>query len=140
MKRSIATLAAFIVLLTAVHAGAQDDRKAALSGSSLLARVDQARESNRRRYYSGEELLEMCESELIAKQNACTGYTTAVLDTHEALVASSRLERGFCVPKGVDPVQLVRVAVKHLTAEPDKLHGSAASLLLNYLAQAFPCE
>jgi hypothetical protein len=44
------------------------------------------------------------------------------------------------VPKGVDPVQLVRVSVKYLSAEPEKLHGSAASLLLSYFAQAFPCE
>lgn len=139
MMRAMAKLAVCLFLVAGSQVGAEGGAPEGPAGALREDRAP-AQKPLRSRYSSGEELLQLCESDLDTKQSSCSGYVTAVLDTHEALVASRNLERGFCVPKGVDPVQLVRVAVKYLSEEPEKLHGGAAVLLLDYFAQAFPCE
>ena len=45
----------------------------------------------------------------------------------------------FCIPYGVQNVQLARIFVKHLEKHPEQLNLNASSLLIECLKNAFPC-
>ena len=92
-------------------------------------------------FQTGNRLLSDCKSDANSVGLPyCYGYLAAANDTHLAWVSSNRIEKHFCLAKGVTVEQLRLVVVKHLEAHPDKLHLAAAGLTLNALIEAFPCD
>ena len=73
----------------------------------------------------------------------CMGYLAGFTDMN-ALYQGAVLGESngfFCLPNGgLEAEQLTRVVVKHLEANPEKLHDSARTLTLVALATAFPCS
>jgi len=113
----------------------------------LLFSFSQARAEQRQSFYSGNELLEMCEAYLdggtstnIAKGNTCFGYVTGISDTHTLFVSWELMEQQWCKPENMQGVQLVRIATKYLQENPQALYLTADSLVATALILAFPCE
>jgi len=96
-------------------------------------------------FYSGNELLVLCEAHLsdagsAAKGNQCISYVAGIADAHSFFVKWAALEQSWCMSIDVDGSQLVRVVTKWLQENPQDLHLSASSLVIEALILAFPCE
>jgi len=74
-----------------------------------------------------------------AESGLCVGYTWAVIDSHKQLYGNLNV-RTYCVPEAVNTNQLIRVTVKYLENNPNRLHYLAASLVENAFEEAFPCK
>ncbi len=46
----------------------------------------------------------------------------------------------FCLPKGVETKQQQRVVIQYLQENPQELHNWDISLIINAMAEAFPCK
>jgi Rap1a immunity proteins len=113
---------------------AQDDWKG--DGSSLLAKC-----SLDVRALDGEKL----SSADIAEGAFCTGYVSGIHDTdymvqmleeHEKIT----LMKHACPPSNVSTEQAVRVVVKYLRDNPERLHMPAAVLVTDAIRRSFPCK
>ena len=97
---------------------------------------------------TGNELLQWCKNVLSNNEAESTSYTagycTAVVITVGDLVKSINRDLGpklqICVPSGVSNGQMVRILVKYLEANPEKLHINATTLTILATQQAFPCK
>ncbi|AFY20781.1 Rap1a/Tai family immunity protein [Pseudomonas sp. UW4] len=97
---------------------------------------------------TGNELLQWCKNVLSNNEAESTSYTagycTAVVATVGDLIKSINHDLGpklqICVPGGVSNGQMVRVLVKYLEANPEKLHINATALTIFATQQAFPCK
>lgn len=69
----------------------------------------------------------------------CAGYIRGVF---ESLIwaESNRITSQQCIPKGVSIEQVTRVVVKYLQDHPANLHEHGLLLVINALADAFPCS
>ena len=90
-------------------------------------------------YYSGNKLLEYCNPNS-SNRDICTGYVAGTRGALDTWKIWENIDSGICVPKAVSLGQSIKVVVKYLEANPDKLHLSASSNVLNAFADAFPCE
>jgi len=70
----------------------------------------------------------------------CLGYITGVNSTSEAILTHFKFPLLYCLPKGIDNIQLVRVIVKYLENHPEELPNKSTLLVLAALKEAFPCE
>jgi len=112
----------------------------------LLFSFNQARAASV--FASGSDLLGQCEANLsetksdinIATGMLCSGYVQGISDAHESFVSAGVLEGVFCIRRGVNVGQLVRIVTKHLQEHPEKLHMGASGSVLSALRAAFPCE
>ena len=92
-------------------------------------------------FYTGNELLTYCESELIGEENICVGYLIGIDDVIGVLEDWNLLiRREFCIPVNVIGKQLKLVFIKYLNVHPEKLHFSASSLAMNAFNESFPCK
>ena len=91
-------------------------------------------------FYSGNELLERCESDSAARRNACVGFLAGIHDITEDYDAWGNMDPSFCIPAGVSQSQLRKVAIKALNEQPENLHLGASSIVHNIFARAFPCD
>lgn len=91
-------------------------------------------------FYSGNELLERCESANSTKRVACLDYIAGIKDITETYDAWGVVSQTFCIPDSATLGQLQKVAIKGLNAEPEKLHRVAASRVVNIFYAAFPCD
>lgn len=84
-------------------------------------------------FKSGNDLKAHCtNSEALLEQTFCLGYIVGVVD------ASSKQK--ICLSSGVTASQLNSITIKYFNENPDKLHYSADSLVLDALSKAFPCK
>jgi hypothetical protein len=60
------------------------------------------------------------------------GFTAGVWDAYQ--------DAGFCPPPNVTLGQAAAIALKHLRANPERLHRPGKSLLLEAFSKAFPCK
>jgi hypothetical protein len=92
-------------------------------------------------FKTGLALLEECEP-LAASYEAweCHGYIEGIHDAHNTYEASTHMMPKFCMPKGVNSTQLVKVVVKHLNEHPEELHLTASSLVSEAFSVAFPAS
>jgi hypothetical protein len=90
-------------------------------------------------YYSGNKLLEYCNPNS-SKRDICTGYVAGTRGAIDTWKIWENIDSGICVPNEVTLGQSIKVVVKYLETNPDKLHLSASSNVLNAFADAFPCE
>ena len=91
-------------------------------------------------YYSGSELLEWCESDSVANQNACKAYIGGFIDTTAAYQGGRLMKPAICIPRGALTTQLEKVAIKGLNEKPEQLHLTASTLVFNIFYEAFPCD
>ncbi len=106
--------------------------------------------------YDGNSILQHCKSHLQAIEDLpirpdglvdvpntssglCVGYTAGVLDTHAQWEQDLNVKT-VCKPEAVRTNQLIRVTVKYLENNPDRLHYFAASLVKEAFEEAFPCS
>ena len=71
---------------------------------------------------------------------SCRTYIVSVADSHNAYVDWGYMSPRFCSPDKVTQGQLAAVVIKYLEANPQDLHLAAAGIVVNALAQAFPCN
>lgn len=69
----------------------------------------------------------------------CEGYLSGVMDTSYFLPKHNMLPK-HCIPSDATYGQIVDVVTKYVRAHPVQRHGSAAGLVLQALATAFPCK
>ena len=91
-------------------------------------------------YLSGSDLLQECESDAAFDRNVCMGYVMGIADVTRSYVTLGHLNKYFCIPDAVDSIQLQKVIIKRLNANPEELHLSASSLVAKALYEAFPCD
>ena len=88
------------------------------------------------------ELLKYCKSDEPVARIYCKGYIGGILEA--GLVFShqhSVKAKPFCPPlDGVKPPQALMVVVKYLEDHPGKLHIESVFLVIDALADAFPCS
>jgi len=102
---------------------------------------------------SGEGLLQYCKDwfqfdsgdrsmPILPALNAgkCYGYILSASGTYDTYVNQGFMQPLFCMPKEVDPSQLVYVVVGYLEAHREDLHLDASDLVVNAFNNAFPCE
>ena len=91
-------------------------------------------------FLSGSVLLERCESDSVAAQNACFGYLSGISDITATYDAWGDMNKEFCIPDNVLTTQLQKVAIKGLNEMPEKLHADASGLIWIVFNKAFPCD
>jgi uncharacterized protein YoaH (UPF0181 family) len=125
----------------------------------LLARVSHAQQIGFDWKGDGNSLLQSCDLYVQAADGKpissgdavqgsfCTGYLTGILDFDITLShlendksGSKGVIRHICVPDGVSTGQAVRIVVKWLRNNPERLHYPASVLALAGLRDAFPCS
>jgi len=101
---------------------------------------------------SGRDFLEVCSSvdsegnrdpARIQRDATCLGWVEGFADgflVHEELLSVPRRDRMACVPRGVTPMQTVRVIKKYLADNPGKAHRPTRYIASIALAGAFPCR
>lgn len=88
--------------------------------------------------YDGNQLWEECDGDLSGQWGLCSGYTAAVIDSHQALMSKGKYL--FCAPSDATLRQFRDVVKKHLRDHPQDRHHPAASLVIQALREAFPCK
>jgi len=101
---------------------------------------------------SGRDFLEVCSSidsegnkdpAGISRDATCLGWVEGFADgllVHDELLGVPRRDRLACVPRGVTPIQIVRVIKKYLAEYPEKAHRATRYIASLALAGAFPCK
>ena len=119
---------------------------AILAGLALAAQTSSPIEVTT--FLSGNSLLRLCDpapgdDPQLQKTSLCMGYVMATLDAHaihETIRAETSSYRPTtCMPKGVEPSQLVEIAIKFLEDHPAQRHSSAAGLVIAAAMEAYPC-
>ena len=90
-------------------------------------------------YYGGAEMLSLCESTDVGERNECGDWLMGVADTLEVMKYWGQYE-DICIPRGAMTSQLRKVVIQELNKEPESLHLGAGGLVVNALAEAFPCD
>ena len=91
-------------------------------------------------YQSGNKMLALCEGEDNLDLAICLGYLQAVADTYKTAAEWEGFESVICAPISVTGRQLQKVWVKYANENPEKLHLSAASIVMHAYKDAFPCD
>ena len=72
---------------------------------------------------------------------SCISYVSGFVDGLALAVGSDKSKRLICLPEqNIPNEQKIRIFVKYLNANPEKLHESGRMSLLIALARAFPCK
>jgi hypothetical protein len=91
-------------------------------------------------FLDGNELRNRCESDRPDAVNTCLGYLTGVADAEDAAPSWKMQKSLFCVPRGVDALQLRRVVLDYFTAHPEEVDLNAAIVVGNAFLDVFPCD
>lgn len=72
----------------------------------------------------------------------CAGYVQGMsdLNTIHSVFYAGKVKFDICMPQNVNNAQRVRVLIKYLEENPEKLHESEAELVWQAYAKAFPCK
>ena len=98
-------------------------------------------------YDRGDELLWACNAAPDSSiddrlaQIHCMGYVQGILDGVQLIFGLQPESKFFCPPEsGISNDQGLRIVIKWLENNPEKLHESARMAVLIAYAQAFPCN
>jgi len=124
----------FILMLFQVGASAFD-------GNKLLSQCSHAKKG-----FDG-KISELKGVELMSA-GQCMGYVSGTLSAYsyfDFLVEKNPLSSKYkdfypCIPEVATNAQVLRVLIKYLNDNPEKLHEDASLLTTNALIQAFPCK
>ena len=86
-------------------------------------------------FLSGEDLQELCKG----VDASCTTYVMGVLDAVHMMESRSGGGSSFCAPE-ISSDEVTDVVTKHLKRHPARWDAPAASLVVEALAQQFPCD
>lgn len=70
--------------------------------------------------------------------SACAGFILGATDILRLWNDSGELN--VCIPKEVTEMQMTRVYLKYMEEHPQNLHMRASMLLVQAVAEAFPCD
>ena len=74
-------------------------------------------------------------------QVRCEAFLMGVADTVNALIFLKKLDKNyFCIPEGVNEIQLRKAFVAYVAAENVKITDPAAEVALAAFGRAFPCK
>lgn len=104
---------------------------------SLLSSECRAQVSNFRG--TGTELLNACRDAEAQRDGATSGFAQGFC--FGAVTAAADMLEGseFCITAGLQNVQLVRIAIRYIEANPEKQHLRLSVLAALAFKQAFPC-
>ena len=88
--------------------------------------------SARAEFYSGNEILQRMQSESLVEQVIAIGFVGGVADAFDSIL--------FCPPIGATVGQARDIARRYLLLNPGLRHRAAAGLVVDALAEAWPCE
>jgi hypothetical protein len=89
-------------------------------------------------FYTGNELWSHCSDESAYSSGLCMGFVMGIADVMGA--GSAILGARVCLPERVNGGETRDVVKRYLELHPERRHYAAASLVLDALAQAFPCK
>jgi len=77
-----------------------------------------------------------------AQASWCTGYVTGVMQALDLArsLSDTQDQKNYPSLAGIASGQAIRVIVKYLRENPEKLHERAGTLSLAALQRAFPCK
>ncbi len=104
---------------------------AALSATALASAAPVPAKLN------GHGLLDLCTSNLMASQRICNAYIEGFVEGHFLATAGARAT--FCPPAGSGSDQVRKIVSKYLRKNAASLERGAGELVLQALAQAWPC-
>ena len=89
-------------------------------------------------FYTGNDLWSQCTSNAPFQSGFCAGFVAGIAD----ILAADPLIIGqmVCAPLDVTTDQKRDVVKRYLEQHPERWHYAAASLVLDALAEAFPCK
>jgi hypothetical protein len=71
----------------------------------------------------------------------CAGVVTAAISLTSVANDAYPQKTQICLPKaGTATLQIIRISVKYMEANPEQLHFDEGSLVLLALQKAFPCK
>jgi len=74
-------------------------------------------------------------------QVRCEAFLMGVADTVNALTFFKKLKQNFfCIPEGVNEIELRRAFVAYVAAESVKITDPAAEVALDAFGRAYPCK
>ena len=95
-------------------------------------------------FYSGEELLKICKvdsnSSKSFNEGECKVYIEGIYDAYVSFNKWGLIADTLCLTDGVSSTELVRASTKYMEDQPEKMNEDASGLVLNALADAFPCK
>lgn len=83
-------------------------------------------------FYSGNDILQRMQSESLVEQVIAIGFVGGVADAFDSIL--------FCPPTGATVGQARDIARRYLLLNPGLRHRAAAGLVVDALAEAWPCE
>jgi len=86
-------------------------------------------------FLSGKDLQELCKG----GDAACTTYVMGVLDAVNLMESRSGGSSAFCAPE-ITSDEVTDVVTKHLKRHPARWESPAATLVVEALTEAFPCD
>jgi hypothetical protein len=87
---------------------------------------------------SADKLLTLCTDE---SNIGCLGYLVGFMDGIEVQSSIRQSPKIYCSPEdGISTEQVRRIVIKFMKEHPKELHGSARTLVLLALKDAFPCK
>jgi hypothetical protein len=93
-------------------------------------------------FYSGNQLLAVCDGVSPVEKGICVGFISGVADTLAGVSENGGKLLGWraCQPPAATSGQTRDVVIRFLRAHPEKRHLTAASLTVWALAEAWPCR
>lgn len=73
------------------------------------------------------------------RRRYCTGFISGVEEGVRVLQLQHRTEPSICLPESVSGRDLTEVFLRHAAAEPSRLGQPAASVVIDALANSYPC-
>ena len=90
-------------------------------------------------YFSAGKILSLCVSEKGFETAYCNIYLASISDAQDMFVGWGDMPKRFCIPERVNLNQLKEIYIKHANGNPQELHLTAASMVINAFLKAFPC-
>jgi hypothetical protein len=90
----------------------------------------------RAEFKDGNQLLHVCTSTDVADNANCAGYLASAVDAHPAV---GQYQGRICISPDVALSQVRDVVMNFLEDKPELRHYVAASIVLEAIAEAFPC-
>jgi len=92
-------------------------------------------------YEDGNGLAQLCQGDTNFDRGVCHSYLIGIHDAHGSFAHAGLLAtRHFCPPEGVEVGVLKQAFLAYADAQPETLHRTASSLVIDAFRIAFPCN
>lgn len=91
-------------------------------------------------YEDGNGLRRLCQGDNNFDWGVCHSYLVGIHDAHGSFALSGLLaEKRFCTPEGIEVGVLKEAFLTFAESNPETLHRTASSLVIDAYRIAFPC-